>query len=255
MSNPTGIWHSVHQFQALLLLIITGAYIPKNVVDFLIGLKFSLFSFSFLNLHQIVPFKYLLNWFYFDQSNAELTLLQVKSESSFYNNFGVLFVILVLIVVHATMKLWQYNWSRTSWCKNLSKKSKFSKFNFTVEKILLSFHFSIYIRILLEWSQFLLITSFSEIKVLNVDSVTRVVSLLIAFSIKAFCLLFLVLTFYFWWQFDNSKISYAQFYFRELAAGLKTTKVARGYTAILLSRRISIVTLLIFLRYSSIINS
>jgi hypothetical protein len=34
MSNPTGIWMIIRQFQVLLLFIITGAYLPKNVVDF-----------------------------------------------------------------------------------------------------------------------------------------------------------------------------------------------------------------------------
>ena len=50
MSSPVGIWSIVNQFQMLLLLLLTGAFIPETVRQFLSGMDFA------LNIFGLIPF-------------------------------------------------------------------------------------------------------------------------------------------------------------------------------------------------------
>ena len=50
MSSPVGIWSIVNQFQMLLLLLLTGAFMPATVRQFLSGMDFA------LNIFGLIPF-------------------------------------------------------------------------------------------------------------------------------------------------------------------------------------------------------
>ena len=48
MASPVGIWSIINQFQMLMLLILTGAFIPTTVKEYLSGMNFVLLNFDFI---------------------------------------------------------------------------------------------------------------------------------------------------------------------------------------------------------------
>lgn len=85
MSNPSGLWLIFNQFQTLLLLLITGAYIPKDIIDYLLGMEFTLFNFEFLGLNRIDFIDKGRNWSFEKQTEQNFEEIRLKSVHSFYN--------------------------------------------------------------------------------------------------------------------------------------------------------------------------
>lgn len=100
LSSPQGLWLMVNQIQLCMLLLLTGAYIPKDVVDYLSGSSFSLFSMDFLPFHKQLLVKGLYSWVAQDQENEILQKMGLKSGSTIYNNLSLFFMVFLLIVMH-----------------------------------------------------------------------------------------------------------------------------------------------------------
>jgi len=66
------MWAMINQLQLLLLLLITGAYLPKDIRDYISGMEFSMFSLSFLSIKSIQIVEYSIGWIDFDQSNHRI---------------------------------------------------------------------------------------------------------------------------------------------------------------------------------------
>ena len=56
MTSPAGIWPIINLFQMLMLLILTGAFIPEMIKSYLIGMNFVLFNFNFIPLYKVPIF-------------------------------------------------------------------------------------------------------------------------------------------------------------------------------------------------------
>ena len=86
MTSPAGIWSIINLFQMLMLLILTGAFIPETVRQYLIGMNFTLLSFNFVPLHKI-PF---ISDFYskmdIEQQNNDLKDIGIEYASTIANN-------------------------------------------------------------------------------------------------------------------------------------------------------------------------
>ena len=46
-ASPQKLWVVLGQFQMFILLLLTSAYVPKNVADYLLGMDYAMFSFQF----------------------------------------------------------------------------------------------------------------------------------------------------------------------------------------------------------------
>jgi len=100
ITSPSGLWIVFNQYQFLLLLLITGAYFPVEVVKLLTGMNFTLFSFNFLDpLYK----DYLNNgrsWNYFNQEHKYLGEMGFDSEGSFYNLFTLILIFFLIAIAH-----------------------------------------------------------------------------------------------------------------------------------------------------------
>ena len=95
LSSPQSIWLIVNQFQLFQLLFLTGAYIPKNVKDFLSEFQFMLFSFN--DLIYIGPLEKVKQWLDYSQKRRDLLDIDVESGSTFVNTVPLLLMMLLIL--------------------------------------------------------------------------------------------------------------------------------------------------------------
>ena len=99
LSPTTGVWLVMNQFQTLMLLIFTGAYIPFNVKHYLYGLTFTLLSFNFFESKKSKMFSYIIEPFDYDQNDIDLNEMGLESRSGFVNNFELLLTFIILTIL------------------------------------------------------------------------------------------------------------------------------------------------------------
>ena len=95
LSSPVGIWLILHLFQILILLILTRAYIPEAVKQYLLGMNFNFANLSFIQFKDVPFVSEFYSWMEFDQLNDDLKYLEVSSGSTFINNIVFLLILLV----------------------------------------------------------------------------------------------------------------------------------------------------------------
>ena len=104
-TSPVGMWAIINVFQMLMLLILTGAFIPETVREYLLGMDFTLFSFNFIPFIKIPGLSNLYSWMGFEQYNTDLNDIGVEYSNSFINNMSFLFTLLIFIAVHIPIAL------------------------------------------------------------------------------------------------------------------------------------------------------
>ena len=100
MSSPVGIWCIVKHFQMLMLLILTRAFLPIKIREYLLGMNVVLMNFDFISLLKI-PFIYqFYTWINFKQKDNDLKDIGIENGSTFINNMFSLTLMLVFIIIH-----------------------------------------------------------------------------------------------------------------------------------------------------------
>lgn len=107
LSSPQVIWLEINQFQLLILLPLTGAFMPEEVRDYL--LSFFLYSFNF-NLNflfsdQKDSYNAFLESFGFDHPNKQLEIVGLQYTSTLLNCFMLLLTLGVLLLIHGVVLL------------------------------------------------------------------------------------------------------------------------------------------------------
>ena len=100
LSSPIGIWSIVNLFQMLMLLILTGAFIPTTVKEYLSGMNFVLLNFDFIPFIDVPLVSDLYQWMKFGQKNDNLKDIGVDNGSTTVNNISFLAIILILAIMH-----------------------------------------------------------------------------------------------------------------------------------------------------------
>lgn len=80
-------------YRMFLLLVLTGAYLPPKIANYIIGQRIFTFNFSFLSLAKFDKIDY-------PQVDSSLKTIGVESGSTIINNFNLVFVILLIGAVH-----------------------------------------------------------------------------------------------------------------------------------------------------------
>ena len=62
LSSMTNIFLILNQMRILILLLLTEAYFPEALINYITGFKFALFSFSFISLQDVEGLNKLLSW-------------------------------------------------------------------------------------------------------------------------------------------------------------------------------------------------
>ena len=90
LSSPQSFLMTVRQFQLILLTLLTSAYIPKNIIDFLSGMKMLSCSFKFIPFDHIPGFDKMIAWMDSELNYHKLKYFDIDSGSSFVNTFSII---------------------------------------------------------------------------------------------------------------------------------------------------------------------
>jgi len=240
-SSPMAIWSMANQMQLLMLLLLTQTSLPADVVGYISGNQMFSFNMNFLPIQNNVVSKVPLDWLKQNQTNIGLGDMGMESGSSFNNNFCIIWTLLMLAIFHW---LWSLLPRTIDDDDPRDCKEKTHKFVGWVWKILT---FGVYIRLVLEAYQNILLSSLNEI--MNFEPS----SLHIAVSTAAAIVFVILMSFVFYWalkqinrDFDPKQHSKS----KELVAGLKDSKAARVFTTLLLLRRLVFCTWLIMFSFT-----
>ena len=111
-SSPVGMWAIINQFQMLLLLLLTGAYMPKAVRQYLSGMNVMFFNFNFIPFNKI-PFIYdLYLWLEFEHNDEELKEIGIENGSTIVNNISTIAILISFAIIHMVIAL-IYIWKRS----------------------------------------------------------------------------------------------------------------------------------------------
>ena len=124
-------------------------------------------------------------------------------------------------------------------------KQKDNKCNKCMNKAWFIFAFTIYIRLFLETSQYVVLTSFYEVTEFNIQSLPQIVSLIISLLIYGLCLAFLIFSIYLWIKHKRYFDKNEHKYFKEMFNGIRNRHRAWLYTSTLMFRRVILVIFLI----------
>ena len=189
LSSPLAMWMIASQLQLLLLLLLTDTFIPPGVAQVLTQNAFAMFSFDFNRYLKIGTIPY-IGWpekkLDFEQANSELYQIGIESGSTFVSSYGLSCVMLIIIFIHLLLTCVKICCMPKYYIK---RNNCFSKFVNFVDKL---FGFTIYIRLLVEAHQVMILASFSEIYRWDNSDITKTISLVLAITIMAISTIFFV---------------------------------------------------------------
>ena len=93
-------WSILGQFQLFMLLPLTKVYLPKDLIDYCIGMQYTMFSMNFISLYNMFGISEIQKYFNIDQPNSYLANLNMNSGSTVSNLISLFMFLLVNIVFH-----------------------------------------------------------------------------------------------------------------------------------------------------------
>jgi hypothetical protein len=103
MSSPQTMFSIINQFQMFILLPMIGAYMPPKVIQVLLGMNFSIFSFSFIPLEKIPLISDLINFIDYDQNDEYFDSIGLTSGSAFLNIIALMLVFGLFTLYHLSL--------------------------------------------------------------------------------------------------------------------------------------------------------
>ena len=178
-STAQSAWALLNQYQLILILPYLKSYLTKEFKFFIRDFKFALFDFDFLN---IIPIPYLTkdtNTLHYPQPDEIFAENDLESGSFIVNQLDLFKMIFIIGVIHSVFMVLR----KMIPCTDSPKLLAISN------KLLDTFQFAIYFRIIIEAYVFSFLAAFSE--VYRVDTATEhMISYLLAFFFMLLLLAF-----------------------------------------------------------------
>ena len=173
----------------------------------------------------------------FSIENKSLDYFGILSGSTLVNNFSLLWIIIIIFTIHL-FYLGIYKWLKR-------KRMKNQKWIKLIEWIYQLFAYTIYLRLILEANQFIMLSSFSELRSWDTSNASKIVSLWIAFIGTLLWISLIILSFLFWLR--NKHLENIDHYMplKVFFCNLKIDDRSRLYSTVLLARRALLVIYLI----------
>ena len=108
MTSPAGVWLILGLYQMLMLLILTRAFIPEVVRQYLAGMNFALMNFNVIPYIRIPFISEAHEWIKFEQNSEDMKDIGISDGSTIINNVLFLAMLLVFILVHIPIALIYY---------------------------------------------------------------------------------------------------------------------------------------------------
>ena len=147
-------------------------------------IQYTNFSFDFIPFPSVSFLSIIMNWFNLPVSGDLMTKVGLKSGSTFFNNTSLLINILFVVLLHLMFLIF-----RRILCARLKDKPWIK---FVINKIYKLLTLCLYIRLMLEAYQFLLIWSTDEIHSFKTSTNSEITSLVIAMLFFIFLIAFAV---------------------------------------------------------------
>ena len=179
LSSMASLWSIINQMQLLFFLFLTGAFIPKDVEEIITGLTICLNPFSYLQIKFKGDRNFVSNFFNFGLENSNLEVFEIKSDSTIVNLTSFFFSIIINWILHFWIFLTQKILPKESKSNFLNRVLLFIHSN--LQKLMVLYTFTLYIRMILETNQFILISSVSEIYHFDISETKRIISISVAF--------------------------------------------------------------------------
>ena len=90
LSSPHRFFMIIKMFQLILLTLLTNAYIPNSIIEFMSGIDLFACSFSFIPFQKIYGLDRLVDWIDSDLKFNRLKHFDIESGSLFINIFSIL---------------------------------------------------------------------------------------------------------------------------------------------------------------------
>ena len=239
-SSPRGLFQSINFMQLYMLLILLRVHLPKKIIDFILLNDIFNFNIKIPGLRSLPLIKSLLFIFKIEHSDEALHNLSVDSVSTFYNLFDHLVIFLATVGIHLIF------WLMKSICPKRKSENCIVRLTYWIaNKAWSLFTFTIYIRTIMQVSQFWMISAVSELYEANFSSDATSFSFAVAVSAVCGVIIFAVVNGILCLWYPNSLIDY----FKEYFSGMKNTKIAKMYNVVLMTRRIALVSLMACLRH------
>ena len=223
------------------MLVLTGAYIPEDIMTIIIGFDFASNIYGYIPFNKFGLLPSFLENFKDDTASSRLDSIGVNYVSTIANISSCIIFLLFMILLHSFTSIVRFLFLK--WRDDEDWINKFS--NWLVGKIFNMMTFDFYIRNVMEMSQFLLISSINEITVNNTSDTHKSISfafsiLIIIWFVSLLSLIqFLIFSSYRLKENDHNKLG-------EFFSGLKYNKTSQFYVTLLLLRRIFLLEFWLF---------
>jgi hypothetical protein len=99
-SSSQGAFSTINQYQLYILLPMIGAYMPNEIINYLLGNKLVLFSFSFISINDFSIIRDVVETLEVEQTNEYMNRIGLESGSSVVNHTPLLTVMLFILMMH-----------------------------------------------------------------------------------------------------------------------------------------------------------
>ncbi|CAI2382759.1 unnamed protein product [Moneuplotes crassus] len=231
MSSPMAVWFLANQFQLFSLLLLANAELPESIIAYINNNGIFSFSMDFIPVMNNPSENMLTSQVHRNQSNEQLGNIGLESESSLVNLGGIMCTLLMLGMAHLVI----YVLPRPVYpVGDTSCKARASR---VLTKLCEAFKLGVYVRLGLEGFQFVLLSSFSESKSMQLSSISSVISTCFGVMCLCACIAFWGLTVLVSLR-GSSETEIERSKLDEFKAGLRESKAAQLYTPVLLLRRV-----------------
>ena len=241
-TSIANLWMTINQLQLFLLLLLTRAYIPKDVQIVIEGCDFASNIYEYFSIHKLSIFQSFLRKFEFDLTNQSLEPLGINYDSTVANISSVLFftflMTLISLLIYFIRKL-------ANRCRESQRCSWGVKIQYwIVDRLYRMMVLGYFIRNWLEMSQFILISSVNEIYLWNIKNFYPLFSFVFSILMILIFVLVVILVLYLTfstYRLDENEHNLLEEFFR----GIQQNKRHKLYVTLLLLRRFIFVILLI----------
>ena len=246
LSSPQSMWNVVNQFQTLIFLLLTQAYFPPETTGGFSGLsQYTSFSFDFIPYPSLSFVNVVMNFFNLPVDGDLMSKVGLKSGSTFLNNISLFINILIAMLLHLTFlavrRILNARWSNRPWVKSV------------IDKIYRLFTLWLYLRLIMEAYQFLLIWSTYEIHSFKTSTSSEIASLVIAILVFVVWIVFTKFVFVLTLKQIYLSPNESKSYFDEIFDGTKDTKYSKYYSFMFIMRKALIIMFMLFLPSLNII--
>jgi cysteine-rich repeat protein len=234
LSSPTGLWQMMNLMQLFMLILLFDIYLPVKVIDVLNSNNYFSLSFEVPLIEKIPYVAPSLVYLDFSPPKSNYNVLGIDSGSALLSVLSFTSLLIVIFLLH----IWVIPCRDFGANQKLNKKGKWMRV--VSRRIWVIFTFAIYIRLIFQSYQLLLIASISGIYYMNTSDLPHLVSLVASIVIAAFWIIVLAAGAFIWKKNLNV-------HFEEIFSGLKKTSFARCYQLLLMLRRFILIFWMIWL--------